>query len=72
MLRRWAEVAEAAWREGRDIPDALSAAFGDELSGVGTDDQGRLETLNGVHANAAGLRRWLESRAAAGAEVDPG
>ncbi len=72
VLRRWAEVAEAAWREGRDIPDALTAAFGAELSGVGADDQGRLETLNGVHSNAAGLRRWLESRATTSAEGDPG
>ena len=65
VLRRWAEVAEGAWREGRDIPDALSAAFGAELDGVGADDQARLETLNGVHSNAAGIRRWLEQRAAA-------
>ncbi|MEA2900926.1 MAG: hypothetical protein QOH36_813 [Actinomycetota bacterium] len=71
VLRRWAEVAEAAWREGRDIPAALSEAFGSDLTGVGADDQARLETLNGVHANAAGIRRWLEQRAAAsGGEGD--
>ena len=65
MLRRWAEVAEAAWREGRDIPDALAAAFAPDLSGVDEEQKERLETLNGVHANGAGLRRWLEQRAAA-------
>jgi glyoxylase-like metal-dependent hydrolase (beta-lactamase superfamily II) len=64
VLRRWAEVAEAAWRAGRDIPDALSAAFGPDLVAVDADNQARLETLNGVHSNAAGLRRWLEQRAA--------
>jgi glyoxylase-like metal-dependent hydrolase (beta-lactamase superfamily II) len=66
VLRRWAEVAEDAWRHGRDIPGALSAAFAPDLEGVGADDRERMETLNGVHSNAAGLRRWLEQRAAAG------
>ena len=32
ILRRWAEVAEAAWREGRDIASALSDAFSGELA----------------------------------------
>ncbi len=68
VLRRWVDVAEAAWREGRDIPDALAAAFASELSGVGPEDQARLDTLNGVHSNAAGIRRWLEQSEAA---VDP-
>ncbi|MEA2702480.1 MAG: hypothetical protein QOD63_425 [Actinomycetota bacterium] len=63
MLRRWAEVAGAAWREGRDIPDALAEAFAPDLSGVDDEQKERLETLNGVHANGAGLRRWLEKRA---------
>jgi hypothetical protein len=66
VLRRWAEVAEKAWRADRDIPDALSAAFGPDLAGVGAEDQARLETLNGVHSNAAGLRRWLVKRESAG------
>jgi glyoxylase-like metal-dependent hydrolase (beta-lactamase superfamily II) len=70
ILRRWAEVAEAAWRDGRDIPDALSAAFAPDLEGVGAADRERMETLNGVHSNAAGLRRWLEQRAPAAS--DPG
>jgi glyoxylase-like metal-dependent hydrolase (beta-lactamase superfamily II) len=61
-LRRWAEVAEAAWRSGNDVAAALTDAFGDDLAG--TDDAGRerVETLNGIHSNAAGLRRWLEKR----------
>ncbi len=63
-LRRWAEVAEAAWRRGDDVAAALAEAFGDDLAG--TDDAGRerVETLNGIHSNAAGLRRWLEKRQA--------
>ncbi len=61
LLRHWAEVAEAAWREDRDIASALSAVLVGELEGVDPDQRFRLETLNGIHANAAGLRRWLET-----------
>lgn len=61
-LRRWAHVAEQAWREGRDIAAALEAAFAADLAGVDEAHQEKLETLNGVHSNAAGLRRWLEQR----------
>lgn len=65
ILRRWTEVAEAAWRAGRDIAEALDAEFGSELSGVDPADREKLETLNGVHSNAAGLKRWLDKRAEA-------
>ncbi|MGH9071646.1 MAG: MBL fold metallo-hydrolase [Acidimicrobiales bacterium] len=64
-LRRWTEVAEAAWRSDRDIATALSEAFGEELKGVDPAAAYRLETLNGIHSNAAGLRRWLELRSRA-------
>jgi glyoxylase-like metal-dependent hydrolase (beta-lactamase superfamily II) len=60
-LRRWAEVAEAAWREDRDIADALSEHFSRDLSDVAPEQRERLETLNGIHSNAAGFRRWLET-----------
>jgi len=65
-LRRWAEVAEAAWRDGRDIAAALQDSFGLAAS---TDPYARerMETLNGVHSNAAGLRLWLERRGGVGA-----
>ena len=63
-LRRWAEVAEAAWREGRDIAAALDEAFADDLTGVDPKHREKLDTLNGVHSNAAGFRRWLEQRSA--------
>lgn len=58
-LRRWAAVAGDAWREGRDIADALAEQFADELDGVDPVVAERLETLNGIHSNAAGFRRWL-------------
>jgi glyoxylase-like metal-dependent hydrolase (beta-lactamase superfamily II) len=63
ILRRWAEVAEAAWREDRDIAAALDEAFSAELNGVDPEQREKLETLNGIHSNAAGFRRWLDLRA---------
>ena len=65
-LRRWAEVAEGAWRQGRDIAEALAAEFGAVLEGTDPAQCEKLETLNGIHSNAAGFRRWLEKRAEAG------
>jgi glyoxylase-like metal-dependent hydrolase (beta-lactamase superfamily II) len=62
ILRRWAEVAEAAWRQGQDIAGALDAAFSEELKGTDPAQRQKLETLNGIHSNAAGFRRWLETR----------
>jgi len=59
-LRRWAEVAEAAWREGADVAAALEIAFSADLDAVPEEHRQKLATLNGVHSNAAGLRRWLE------------
>jgi glyoxylase-like metal-dependent hydrolase (beta-lactamase superfamily II) len=64
-LRQWAETAEAAYREGADIAAALSARFDASLQGVDPVHREKLETLNGVHSNAAGFRRWLEGRALA-------
>jgi glyoxylase-like metal-dependent hydrolase (beta-lactamase superfamily II) len=55
-LRGWAAVAEAAWSAGEDVAGALAAAFG-------ADPTETMAILNGVHSNAAGLRRWLEKRA---------
>jgi glyoxylase-like metal-dependent hydrolase (beta-lactamase superfamily II) len=62
ILRNWADVAERAWKEGRDIASSLNEAFGDELLGVDPAQREKLETLNGIHSNAAGFRRWLEIR----------
>ena len=62
VLRRWAHVAETAWQEGHDIAEALSHAFAHELDGVAPEHREKLETLNGIHSNAAGFRRWLDHR----------
>ncbi len=67
-LRAWAGVAEQAFREGTDIADALQHAFGAEMEGIDPTHREKLETLNGIHSNAAGFRRWLEQRAAHGAD----
>ncbi len=56
-LREWAAVAEAAWSQGQDVAGALAATFG-------ADPSETMAILNGVHSNAAGLRRWLDKRAA--------
>jgi glyoxylase-like metal-dependent hydrolase (beta-lactamase superfamily II) len=61
-LTRWAEVAETAWKNGTDIADALETAFAGDLADVNELDREKLTTLNGVHSNAAGFRRWLETR----------
>jgi len=61
-LRQWAGVAERAWLDGRDIAAALQADFG-LPAGLDPAQRERLETLNGIHSNAAGLKRWLETRA---------
>ena len=63
-LQQWAHVAEQAWREGRDIAAALEEAFAADMTGVSEEHREKLETLNGVHSNAAGLKRWLDTRAA--------
>jgi glyoxylase-like metal-dependent hydrolase (beta-lactamase superfamily II) len=62
ILVQWAEVAEAAWRAGEDIAAALDAAFASDLDHVDESQREKLDTLNGVHSNAAGFRRWLETR----------
>ncbi len=61
-LRQWAATAEQAYRNGEDIAAALSVRFADEIGDVPEEHREKLETLNGVHSNAAGFRRWLETR----------
>jgi glyoxylase-like metal-dependent hydrolase (beta-lactamase superfamily II) len=62
VLVSWAEVAEAAWRADEDIADALTARFA--LTGVADEHLEKAEVLSGVHSNAAGLRRFFETREA--------
>jgi glyoxylase-like metal-dependent hydrolase (beta-lactamase superfamily II) len=61
-LRRWASVAEAAFRAGGDIAAALADTFSSDLDGVAEEHREKLEVMNGVHSNAAGLQRWLTLR----------
>jgi glyoxylase-like metal-dependent hydrolase (beta-lactamase superfamily II) len=70
ILRHWAGIAEAAWKDGLDIAAALEAAFGEELNCSDPFEREKLETLNGIHSNAAGFRRWLDTRSSAGTAVD--
>jgi glyoxylase-like metal-dependent hydrolase (beta-lactamase superfamily II) len=67
-LTQWAEVAEAAWRNGEDIAAALDARFGrpPDHHDVAPEVWERLDTLNGIHSNAAGFQRWLDVRASTG------
>lgn len=60
-LRAWADEAERAWRAGEDVAEALAGRFATDLAGVDPERRKKLETLNGVHSNAAGLKRWLET-----------
>src|SRR5438270_791414 len=60
-LRKWADTAEEAWRAGQDIAEALSARFGGSFAHLPAEQRARMETLNGIHSNAAGLLRWLET-----------
>jgi glyoxylase-like metal-dependent hydrolase (beta-lactamase superfamily II) len=61
-LRKWADVAESAFHRGDDIAAALSAEFASDLDGVAEEHREKLEVMNGVHSNAAGLHRWLSTR----------
>ena len=61
-LRRWADVAESAFRKGDDIASALSSAFASDLDGVPEEHREKLEVMNGMHSNAAGFLRWLSAR----------
>ena len=61
-LQRWAAVAERAFQDQSDIAEALSEAFAVADRDLDPVTRERMETLNGVHSNAAGFRRWLETR----------
>ena len=61
-LREWVGVAEEAHSRGEDIDAALSAEFAQQNDDIDLEQRSRIETLNGIHSNAAGLRRWIETR----------
>lgn len=70
-LRQWAGIAERAWRQGDDIAAALTDEFGKPIPGLSEDDRNKLETLNGIHSNAAGLKLWLERSRGTASRTDP-
>ena len=54
-------------------PPPCRRRFAADLEGVADEHREKLETLNGVHSNAAGLRRWLAGRGPADATgAEPG
>jgi glyoxylase-like metal-dependent hydrolase (beta-lactamase superfamily II) len=65
ILRQWAAVAEGAWRRGQDIETALRDRFGNDLAMLPRPQREKMETLNGLHSNAAGLNGWLAKRRSA-------
>ena len=69
-LRSWALTAEQAWREGRDIAEALKERYEIDTQAVAAEHREKLEVLNGFHSNAAGFRRWLETREGAGPQKE--
>ncbi|HVE46722.1 MAG TPA: MBL fold metallo-hydrolase [Acidimicrobiales bacterium] len=71
-LQRWAAVAEQAWRAGQDIAGALESAFATDTTSLDDTKRQKMETLNGVHSNAAGLRRWLDQRSSTNADHSHG
>ncbi len=60
-LRAWGAVATGAFERGEDIATALEERFGGQFDSAPPEYREKLETLNGVHSNAAGLRRWIET-----------
>ena len=61
ILTRWAEVAEAAWQARRGHRRRPRRRVRRPTSTASTRrPREELETLNGIHSNAAGFRRWLD------------
>ena len=54
-LRQWAETAEKAYRAGESIADALARRFDPLLGDIDAAHKEKLDIMNGVHSNAAGL-----------------
>ena len=61
VLQEWAGVAATAWNTGRDVEEALRQRFVPEMDALAPAERQRLETLNGIHSNAEGLKQWLAS-----------
>jgi glyoxylase-like metal-dependent hydrolase (beta-lactamase superfamily II) len=73
MLHQWVDVAERTMRESEeagiaDVAAALAEAFATPPVDLPEGLREKLEVLNGVHSNAAGIVRYLSTRQAAVAE----
>jgi glyoxylase-like metal-dependent hydrolase (beta-lactamase superfamily II) len=73
MLHQWVDVAERTMRESEeagidDVAAALADAFANPPADLPEALREKLEVLNGVHSNAAGIVRYLSTRQAAVAE----
>jgi glyoxylase-like metal-dependent hydrolase (beta-lactamase superfamily II) len=70
ILREWAGVAETAWKSGGDVEQALRDRFGAAIEALPPDQRRRVETLNGLHSNAEGLKRWLATTGGVGTTAE--
>lgn len=66
VLAEWASVAQSAWEAGRDVEGALRERYGGALAALPEHQRARVETLNGIHSNAEGLKLWLSRVNASG------
>ncbi|MCL4446302.1 MAG: MBL fold metallo-hydrolase [Actinobacteria bacterium] len=60
-LNDWAQTAKTAYQAGKDIAAALAERFDFQMDDVAPSQREKLDIMNGIHSNAAGLRRWLET-----------
>lgn len=72
VLHQWVGVAERVLRDCAeagvdDVAAALAEAFAGPLERVPAEHREKLEVLNGIHSNAAGIHRYLSRRARTGA-----
>lgn len=60
VVTRWAEVAKKAVIDHVDIAEALEEKFGLDFQKTDPSQKQKMETLNGIHSNAQGLKLWIE------------
>jgi glyoxylase-like metal-dependent hydrolase (beta-lactamase superfamily II) len=68
MLHKWVSLARKTLEETTeagidDVAGALADAFAQPPEGLAPELQNKLEVLNGVHSNAAGIVRYLNKQA---------
>jgi glyoxylase-like metal-dependent hydrolase (beta-lactamase superfamily II) len=68
MLHQWVDLAQTTLEETaeagiEDVAGALADAFAQPPEGLAPELHDKLEVLNGVHSNAAGIVRYLNKKA---------